>query len=243
MKLSASAAVLAAIVAFAAPASAQCFASGASGLPNGEPISLVMKYAWKLSDVKPTALKTALEKLPTVERTAFDEKNPFQILVKFKGRCDQVLSLETAAREAGVPAYVVNHAHVSVMLKPQAGGNVKSAIEALSKIAGALYAKPSGAAGLELHANLVELNMTEIKLTSEFHKCDVTVNQTYEFLRYKLVDGDASKFQTVLNGMKGVMVIRPEENQVVGLWINKAVVKKEQIEKLDGFKVEKAEPQ
>src|SRR5688572_25062571 len=167
MKLLASLAALSAIAAFAPSASAQCPATGASGLPNGEPISLVMKYAWKLPDVKPAALKNALEKLPVVERTAFDEKNPLQILVKFKGRCDQVLSLETAAREAGVPAYVVNHAHVSIVLKPQAGANVKAALDGLGKVGGALYAKPSGTTGLELHANLELLSYYEIKTVAE----------------------------------------------------------------------------
>ena len=36
----------------------------------------------------------------------------------------------------------------------------------------------------------------------------------------------------------GVMVVR-DEGDVVGLWINKAMVKPEQLEKLEGFKLER----
>src|SRR5687768_833821 len=118
-------AVLAAVVAFSLPASAQCPASMATSDPGAEPISLVLKYSWKLAEVKPTALKTALEKLPTVVRTAFDEKAKNQILVKFKGRCDQVAGLESAAQAAGVPAYVINHAHVAIVLKSKPGADIK----------------------------------------------------------------------------------------------------------------------
>jgi hypothetical protein len=38
--------------------------------------------------------------------------------------------------------------------------------------------------------------------------------------------------------IKGVMVVR-DEGDAVGLWINKSMVKTEQLEKLDGFKLER----
>ena len=225
-------------IAAAAPASAQCPASGASGMPNAEPIPLVLRYAWKVADVKPTALKTALDKLPTVVRTAFDEKTN-TILVKFKGRCDQVSQLETAAQSAGVPAYVVNHAHVAITLKGTKAADVKNAIEALGKINGALYSKLQGATGLELHADLTQLNIDEIRMAAEAHKCEATVSQSFEYVRYQVVEGKVDAFETAASNVKGVMVVRNENQGVVGMWLNKAVVKAEQVEKLEGFKLER----
>ena len=226
-------------VALAAPASAQCMVGSAAGVPDAEPFTLVMRYAWKVADSKPTALKTALDKLPTVVRTAFDEKAPNTILVKFKGRCDQVSQLETAAGSAGVPAYVVNHAHVAITLKGAKGANVKAAIEALGKINGALYSKLQGATGVELHADLNLLNIDEIRMAVEPHKCEATVTQSFEYVRYKVVEGKASEFEAAAGRMKGVMVVRPEGQDVVGMWLNKAAVKAEQVEKIEGFKLEK----
>jgi hypothetical protein len=225
-------------IAAAAPASAQCPASGASGLPNAEPIPLVLRYTWKVADVKPTALKTALDKLPTVVRTAFDDKSN-TILVKFKGRCDQVSQLETAAQSAGVPAYVVNHAHVAITLKGGKGADLKSAIEALGKINGALYSKLQGTTGLELHADLTQLNIDEIRMAVEAYKCEATVAQSFEYVRFKVVEGKSADYEKAAGHVKGVMVLRNEGQDVVGMWLNKAVVKVEQLEKLEGFKLER----
>jgi len=238
MKNASGLAVLAIVVACSLPASAQCPAGMATGDPGAEPISLVLKYSWKLAETKPTALKTALEKLPTVVRTAFDDKNKNQILVKFKGKCDQVAALESAAAAAGVPAYVINHAHVSIALKGKAGGDLKGVVEALGKMNGALYTKPS-ATGVDLHADLSKLDMVEIQKTVELHKFEAVVTQTYEYVRFRVVEGALPAFQAAAENVKGVMVIREESDSVVGMWLNKSAVKAEQIEKLEGFTLKK----
>lgn len=227
-------AVVATVVACALPASAQCPASMATSDPGAEPISLVLKYSWKLAETKPTALKTALEKLPTVVRTAFDDKAKNQILVKFKGKCDQVAALESAAAAAGVPAYVINHAHVAISLKGKPGGDLKAVVEAIGKMNGALYTKPS-ATGVDLHADLNKLDIVEIHNTVALHKFEAVVTQTYEYVRYRVVEGSIPAFQAAAENVKGVMVIREEADSVVGMWLNKAAVKAEQIEKIEGF--------
>ena len=237
-----SASILAAAVciAFAVPASAQCMAGGiALGDPGADPAKIVMKYSWKVAEVKPTALKAALEKLPTVAKAYFDDKSPNQIIVMYKGRCDQIGALESTAGSSGVSAYVVNHAHVSIVLKTQSGANVKGAIEALGKVQGALFAKPSGTSGLELHADLNLLSMEEIKGAVAPFKCEAVVNQTFEFVRYKVLEGNAEAFHAAVNALKGVMVVHTEMSKTFGLWINKAAVKPDQIEKVAGFKVER----
>jgi hypothetical protein len=232
-------AAAAACIGFAVPASAQCPAGMALGTPGAEPVQIIMKYTWKLAEVKPTALKAALDKLPTVERTGFDEKNPNQILIKFKGRCDQISSLESAAAASGVPAYVINHAHVSIVLKVQAGSDPKGAIEALGKVTGALYSKVSGTSGLELHADLNTLSMDEIKSVVAPFKCDAIVNQSFEYVRFKVIEGKPEAFRAAAGATKGVMVVRGEPDSVAGMWINKAAVKPDQIEKIEGFTVKR----
>jgi len=232
-------AAVAAIVGFALPANAQCMSGMGLGDPGAEPVKIVMKYSWKVADMKPAALKSALEKLPTVAKASFDEKAPNRINVQFKGRCDQIGALETAAASSGVPAYVVNHAHVSIVLKTQPGADLKGAIDALGKVQGALFAKASGTSGLEIHADLNLLSMEEIRGAVAPFKCEAIVNQTFEFVRYRVVEGEAKAFEAAVNALKGVMVVHPEMNSGFGMWINKAAVKPEQIEKLEGFKLKR----
>jgi hypothetical protein len=231
-------AVAAAAVLAAIPASAQCPASGAATGDNAEPIQLVLKYTWKNAETKPTALRTAIEKLHTVVRTAFDENARNQLLVKFNGKCDQVSQLESAASAAGVPAYVINHAHVSIAFKTQPGANLRAAIDAVGKVTGALYVKASGS-GVEVHADLNLLSMYDLTAAVAPFKCEPVVEKTFEYLRFQVVEGSRPKFETVAQDVKGVMVVRLEKDDVVGMWVNKAAVKAEQIEKLEGFKLKR----
>ena len=238
MKILTSLAMAAAAVVAAIPASAQCPASGAAAGDGAEPIQLVLKYTWKNAEAKPTALKTAIEKLPTVVRTAFDEKARNQLLVQFKGKCDQVAQLESAASAAGVPAYVINHAHVSIAFKTQPGANLKGAIDAVGKVTGALYVKSSGT-GLDLHADLNLLSMYDLTTAVAPYKCEPVVEKTFEFLRFQVEEGKRPAFEAAAQDVKGVMVVRMETDDVVGMWINKAAVQAAQIEKLEGFKLKR----
>ncbi len=217
-------------------AAAQCPGAGKGG-PPAEPVKIVLKYYWKIVDVKPAALKTALEKLPTVVKAEFAPQFN-TMLVTFKGRCDQVSCLETAALAAGVPALVVNHAHVMVGLKTQPGADVKGAAEAIGKAPGVLFAKLTGA-GLELHADLEKLTMASLREAAAAFKCDVLVNQTFEYVRYKVAEGPVNGFSAAADETKGVMFVRPEGEGVIGMWISKTMVKAEQIERIPGYRIER----
>lgn len=230
-------AALAAMVGIPLQASAQCPASMAYDAPGAEPVQIILKYSWKLAEVKPTALKTALEKLPIVVRTEF-AKDSNSILVKYKGKCEQIASLEAAAKDAGVPAYVTNHAHVSIVLKVQPGANVKGAIDALGKVPGALYAKASGN-GLELHADLDKLSMEDISKAVAPFKCEAVVDKTFEFVQIKILEGKPDAYIAAAGNTKGVMAVRTMVDGIIGIWINKAAVKADQLEKIEGFKVKR----
>jgi|SRR6266850_4442397 len=228
---------LAATVALSRPAAAQCPAGMALGDPGAEPVKITLRYYWKLAEVKPTALKTALEKLPTVAKVEFTGPGNLAT-VMFKGKCEQIGALESAAAAAGVPAFAVSHAHVLVVLKTQPGADVKKAVEALGTGFGVLFAKPSGA-GLELHANLIDLSVDELRAKIAPFKCDLVINQSYEYVRFKVVVGKQADFAAAAGEIRGVVVVRPETEEISGMWINKAMVKADQIEKLPGFKVER----
>jgi hypothetical protein len=133
---------------------------------------------------------------------------------------------------------VVNHAHVLVNFKPLKGGDLKAARDEVSLLA-AVTGVTSSAGGLELHADLEKLTMEDIKAAAGKFNCEVTVNQTFEYVRYKVVDGDFEVFQRAIPSIKGVMIVREEGDNSLGLWIHKTFVKNEQIEKIQGVKVEK----
>lgn len=217
-------------------AGAQCPGPGKGG-PAGEPVIIVLKYYWKAVDVKPAALKTALEKLPTVVKTEFGA--PYNtLLVTFKGRCDQISCLETAALAAGVPALVVNHAYVMVGLKTQPGADVKGAAEAIGRAPGVAFAKLTGA-GLEMHADLAALNVENLRAAAAAFKCDILVNQTFEYVRYKVAEGPVNGFSAAAGDTKGVMIVRAEGEGVIGLWISRTMVKAGQIERIPGYRIER----
>ena len=97
----------------------------------------------------------------------------------------------------------------------------------------------SGPAGLELHADLEKLTMDNLKAAVEKFKCEIIVNQTFEYVKYQVLEGEVYDFMGKADYVKGVMVVRDEGEGVVGMWINKTVMKAEQVEKIAGFKIER----
>ena len=236
-----------------AAASAQCPSCGSSGgaagsgVPGGigkgkgEPakkatFEVVLKYFWKNSESKPAGLKTALEKIKGVQSVTLPDDSK-TVVISFAGKCEQIGSLETAAQNAGFPALVLNHAHVVVALKPLKGADLNGAGAELALVEGVHGVNPAPS-GLELHANLEKLTLSSLREAAAKFKCEISVSQTFEYVTYKVVEGGKWEFQTAADALKGVMVVR-DEGDAVGLWINKAMVKPEQLEKLEGFKLER----
>jgi len=198
---------------------------------------IVLKYYWKNVEVKPTGLKAALEKLKTVQKVdlPLDSKTA---VVTYSGKCDQLGALETASLNAGFPALVLSHAHVVVTLKTQKGADPKAAAAEIALVEG-VAGVTSAATGLELHADLEKLTLANLREAAAKFKCEIVVNQTFEYVKYKVVQGETWDFHAAADLLKGVMVLRDEDEGVVGMWINKSMVKTEQIEKLEGFKLER----
>jgi len=158
--------------------------------------------------------------------------------VSFTGKCDQLGALETAALNMGVPALVLNHAHVVLTLKPLKGADLKGAREELSAVEG-VTGITSTAAGLELHSDLEKLTLENLKAAAARKNCDVVVNQTFEYVKYKVVEGEFGTFRMAADATKGVMTVREEGDNTLGMWINKSMVKTEQLEKIKDVKVER----
>jgi hypothetical protein len=160
------------------------------------------------------------------------------VVVTYTGKCDKLGTLEAAAQNAGFEALVLNHAHVVATLKPLKGADPKAAAAEIGITEG-VSGLTSGPAGLELHADLEKLTMENLQAAAAKFKCEIIVNQTFEFVKYKVVEGNTYEFQAAADLLKGVMTVRDEGEEVVGLWINKSMIKTEQLEKIAGFKVER----
>jgi hypothetical protein len=240
-------------IAGASLASAQCPSCGSSGggapgsgvpggIGKGEPakkatFEVVLKYYWKNPESKPAGLKTALEKIKGVQ-SVFLADHAKTAIITFAGKCEQIGALETAAQNAGYPALVLNHAHVVVTLKPLKGADIPGAAAELGLVDGVHGVNP-GPSGLELHADLRKLKVADLQDAAIKFKCEIIANQTFEYVMYKVVEGRVWDFLTAAEALKGVLVVRDEGDGLAGVWINKAMIKTEQIEKLDGFKLER----
>lgn len=159
-------------------------------------------------------------------------------VIQYTGKCDKLGALETAAQNAGFEALVLNHAHVIAALKPLKGCDPKAAATEIALVDG-VKGLTVGASAIELHADLEKLTMENLKTAAAKFNCDIIVSQTFEYVKYKMVEGETNDFVSAADLVKGVMIVREEEPGVVGMWISKSQVKSEQLEKLEGFKVER----
>lgn len=253
MKLLSAVASVLVFVAGASLASAQCPSCGSSGggapgsgvpggIGKGEPakkpaFEVVLRYYWKNADSKPSGLKTALEKIKGVQSVFLPDQAKIAV-IQFAGKCEQIGALETAAQNAGYQALVLNHAHVVVALKPLKGADLQGAAAELALVDG-VHGVNTAPSGLELHADLQRLKLSSLQEAAAKFRCEIIANQTFEYVRYKVVDGGVWEYMTTAEALKGVLVARDEGDGIAGFWINKAMVKTEQLEKLEGYKLER----
>jgi len=201
------------------------------------PVDVTMKYYWKNPEIQPSGLKAALEKLKAVKNVDLPEKTKTAV-VSYLGKCEKLGTLEVAAQNAGFEALVISHAHVLVAIKPLANADVLGAQNAIAKVDGVQWVT-TGASALQLHADLEKLTMENLKAAAAKHNCDVVANQTYEYVRLKVVEGDIYEYIAKVDVTKGVMTTREEDSGIVGMWINKAYIRVDRLQKLEGFKIER----
>jgi hypothetical protein len=123
-------------------------------------------------------------------------------------------------------------------LKPLKNADPKGAAAEIAATEG-VAGLTSGPSGLELHADLEKLTMENLKAAAAKFNCEILVNQTFEWVKFAVVEGETWEFINAADLVKGVMIAREEESGVVGMWINKAQVKIDQLQKIQGFKVER----
>jgi len=205
--------------------------------PQKPTTEIILKYYWKNVETKPTGLKAALEKLKTVKTVELPADSKTAI-VTYTGKCDKLGALETAAQNAGFEALVLNHAHVVATLKPLKGADPKAAVAEVALTEG-VTGTTNGPSGLELHADLEKLTLENLQAAAAKFKCEIIVNQTFEYVKYKVVEGNSYEFQAAADLVKGVMTVRDEGEDIVGMWVNKSMIKAEQLEKIAGFKIER----
>ncbi len=201
-------------------------------------MAIDMKYFWS-AETAPSGVAKALEKVNGVKEVTVNGEER-TISVQFQGKCDQLHKLETAAVNAGCPALILNHCHVLVALTPIPGkpadlAKAKGSLGGLEGVSGQELSNGC----IELHADLTKLTLEAIKGAVKDCGFEASVNQSYEFVTYKVVEGEYSDFAKELRARKGVMTFEEKGDNTVGLWIQTSSLKRVDIEKMAGFKVEK----
>ena len=123
-------------------------------------------------------------------------------------------------------------------LKPLKGADLKGAAAALAIVPG-VAGLTAGTTSLELHADLEKLTMESLKEAAAKFNCDIIVSQTFEYVKYKLVEGAVADYIAAADLIKGVMTVGEADENVVGMWVNKSQLKLDQLEKIQGYKVER----
>jgi hypothetical protein len=209
-------AVAVAAIAFAVPASAQCMSGMGLSDPGAEPVKIVMKYIWKVSEMKPTALKNALEKPPGRQDVLRREvPEPDHRPVQGPVRPDR------GARDRGRfgRRSRVRHQPRACLgrLENPAGRGSEGRDRCAGQGAGRDVREALGHGRPGNPRGPGALSMEEIRGAVAPFKCDAVVNQTFEFVRYRVVEGDPGAFETAANALKGVMVIHPEASGFFGI--------------------------
>jgi len=180
--------------------------------------SIVMRYYFN-SEIEPSSLKQALEKVKGAEKVDLDSKTR-TCNVSWSGKCRDLGQLENAAAAAGVPAMVISHAHMYLAFKPLKGATLETLNKELTAISGVKGVQVSGAAA-ELHCDLQAVTIEAIRSASKNANFE-TQFKSHVWTDVKVEAGDAAKFQGEVENIKGVLVLK-STGQNVAFWAVKAV--------------------
>lgn len=198
-------------------------------------------------------LKEALSKVKDFSSVEVDAQFS-AIKVFFNGKCDRLAEVEEAVKNAGATAIIVNHVEIQVALIPQKGAEADYLRQRLQAAPGVLSVdvKPTS---VILHGDLTFLTTEGLREAAASANYEIFLNQSHEFLTYKVVEGRAGDYAGKVRNVRGVMHVVEKPGGIVGMWINRACFKKPvkkgerpaltlllgPIEKIEGFVVEKPE--
>lgn len=201
-----------------------------------------MRYYFGSTEMKvaPAGLKTALEKLKTVEKVEINE-NEHTITVAYTKECDKVAELEAVAINSGIPALILNHCHVLIGLSPIKGqtADFNKARAELAAVEGVSGIDIAGGF-LELHCDLQKLSKESVDEAAKRAGYTTTVNQSYELVTYKVTEGDYNDYLKEISAKRGVMLVTELGDNTVSAWVKKGMINiKKDLEAVNGIKVEK----
>lgn len=181
------------------------------GTPGGKPEMLLVRY-YGASEPDGEKLKATLEKAKGVDHVSLERSAP-KAWIDWRGGCRALAVLESTAAAAGVPAYVINHAHVTVSLKAVVTNASPKAlwdqVHAISGVKGAVVT----ASTTQIHADLSLLAVHELRAALRAAGYEGTLT-THIWAEIPVEAGDAEKFEKELAGVRGVMVIKRENNRI-----------------------------
>jgi hypothetical protein len=170
-------------------------------------------------EIDAAVVKPAMQRIKGVQKVEIDARLRL-ILVTWKGKCKGIHQLETVAAAAGVPAYLLNHAHVYATLKTGRTSNLNALWHDLFDVPGVRGSIITGAQ-IELHADLQELAMDGLR------KAARAANVEFDFTSHSWVEpalsgGDADRIGRELAALKGVVHTRVRDG-AIGFWSLKSV--------------------
>jgi len=177
-----------------------------------------MRYYFN-SEIEPTSLKQALEKVKGVEKVELTA-NTRLVNVTWSGKCRDLGSLENTAAAVGVPAMVISHAHVYLAFKPAKGASLETLNKELAAIQGVKGMQVSGAAA-ELHADLQAVTIEAIRAAAKAANFDAQL-KSHQWVEAPVASGDAAKVQREFENTRGVLVMK-SNGPKLGFWAVKGL--------------------
>lgn len=239
-----------------AAASAPAWAQGVPGVPGGgrcpggenhgpeDPnkgmVWLKLRY-YSPDGKAPAAWKKRLDAVKMVKAFQFDEETRM-LHCKVAEASGFAASLESALQAQQIQALVVNRVRMHVGMASAKGVDPVQAKAALAAIGGVSSVEVV-ADGFVVEADLMKLTPEAVANAGRAGGFEPVLSKTHEFVRYKVVDGKADAFRSASLNVKGVLIasLDPDHDGFAGMWVHKGHLKKmDAVEKLAGFKVERA---
>ncbi len=170
-------------------------------------------------EIDVAVVKPALQRIKNVAKVDVDASLRL-ILVTWKGKCKGIHQLESAAAAAGVPAYLLNHAHVTATLKTNRGSNLNTLWYGLNDVAGVKGSIITGAQ-VEIHCDLQDLSITGIRKAAKEANVEVEFT-SHHWIEPTLSGGDVERACREVGQLKGVVLARVT-NEKLGFWAIKSV--------------------
>ncbi len=171
----------------------------------------------------PAAFKKVLEAVKGVQKVHMDSEQRVA-RISWDWTCRELPRLEAACAQAGMPAFIVTHAHMKIALNRMkgAGQDHEKLQKSVKDVEGVMGVdSPVGSPELRLHVDLLKLTPESLLASLKTVGFEGVIQGLFWYDAQ--VDGDdASKLASALIGSKGILTAAADGAHV-RLWTVKAV--------------------